>query len=52
MQLMNEKDRESIKDMRKYNICILGVSEIKWKKSGARDIEDHPNPNPKRLRGT
>lgn len=52
MQLMNEKDRELIKVMMKYNICILGVSEMKWKNSGARDIEDHRNPNPKRLRGT
>ena len=41
MQLMNEKDRELIKDMMKYSICILGVSEMKWKNSGARDIEDH-----------
>ncbi len=41
MQSMNEKDRELIKEMMKYNIHIFGVSETKWKGSGARDIEDH-----------
>ena len=38
---MNGKDWEFIEEMRKYDLCILGISETKRKGSGARDIEDY-----------
>ena len=41
MRSMNGKDQELIEEMRKYDLCILGISETKWKGSGARDIEDY-----------
>ena len=38
---MNGKDWEFIEEMRKYDLCILGISETKRKGSSARDIEDY-----------
>ena len=35
------KEQELIREMRKYDLGVMGVSETKWKGCGARDIEDH-----------
>ena len=37
---MRGKDWEMIEEMKKYDLSILGISETKWKGSGAKDIED------------
>ena len=40
MRTMRGKDWELIEEMKKYDLGILGISETKWKGSGAKDIED------------
>ena len=37
---MRGKDWELIEEMKKYDLGILGISETKWKGSGAKDIGD------------
>lgn len=35
------KEQELIKEMKRYDLDVLGVSETRWKGSGAESIDDH-----------